>query len=746
MRASFLPGHLLLLLLVAVIVRAAAQTTTTVVLDGQAPGRTFEGIGAASGGGCVSRLLINYPEPQRSQILDLLFKPNYGASLQALKVEIGGDGNSTEGSEPSHMHTASDENYRRGFEWWIMKEAKKRNPAITLHALAWDFPGWLKEPNSPATADYLVKWLLGAKRVHGLDIDTIGIWNETKMDYAFVKTLRRTLIAHGLRTKIIADDLVNTWAIVDAMAQDRELADAIDIVATHYVRFQSTEAARRTGKPISSSEDGPWNDVWGTAGEQSPPYAEILNRNYLDGRITSTILWCLVTSYYDILDVPYAGLLRADTPWSGHYELKSPVWVVAHTTQFAQPGWRYLDRACLLLPRGGSCVVLKKDRDYSVILETLAAREPQDLAFSVQGGLSAGKVHVWRSSPERWFEQSQTLKPKAGHFAFRVEPNSVYSFTTTTGQRKGAFPPTLAKPFSLPYRDDFSRYPLGCTTPNYFSEQNGSYEVVPAGGGRSGRALRQVMNQSPIVWTYGHTAQLLGTASLIGDKAWSNYRVSADVLLEEPGYASVLGRVSRCTLDGAISGYQLRLYDSGRWELREDTEKGVLASGTVDGGLNAWHHLDLLFHDELLTAAVDRKQVVALQHKRFSHGMAGLGNGYNIGQYADFAITPLAGVPVFSTKEPPVSAGPPAAPTLFVPSPANQAVRLSWSPVEGATGYRIKFSTEPDRYPSTVDAGALTASTVTTLTNGKEYRFVVVAINDRGEGRPSNFVSAVPAP
>ena len=34
--------------------------------------------------------------PQRSQILDYLFKPKFGASLHLLKVEIGGDGQSTE--------------------------------------------------------------------------------------------------------------------------------------------------------------------------------------------------------------------------------------------------------------------------------------------------------------------------------------------------------------------------------------------------------------------------------------------------------------------------------------------------------------------------------------------------------------------------------------------------------------------------------------------------------------------------
>ena len=30
-----------------------------------------------------------------------------------------------DGTEPSHMHSENDENYLRGYEWWIMKEAKK---------------------------------------------------------------------------------------------------------------------------------------------------------------------------------------------------------------------------------------------------------------------------------------------------------------------------------------------------------------------------------------------------------------------------------------------------------------------------------------------------------------------------------------------------------------------------------------------------------------------------------------------
>jgi hypothetical protein len=44
-------------------------------LDPSSPGRVFEGIGAVSAG-ASTRLLPDYPEPQRAQILDFLFKPN----------------------------------------------------------------------------------------------------------------------------------------------------------------------------------------------------------------------------------------------------------------------------------------------------------------------------------------------------------------------------------------------------------------------------------------------------------------------------------------------------------------------------------------------------------------------------------------------------------------------------------------------------------------------------------------------
>jgi hypothetical protein len=66
--------------------------------------RVFDRIG---GDVDAAILLHGYPEPQRSQILDYMFKPNYGEAVQVLKLEIGGDMNSTSGSESSHQHAAA---------------------------------------------------------------------------------------------------------------------------------------------------------------------------------------------------------------------------------------------------------------------------------------------------------------------------------------------------------------------------------------------------------------------------------------------------------------------------------------------------------------------------------------------------------------------------------------------------------------------------------------------------------------
>ena len=166
--------------------------------------------------GASSRLLYDYPEPQRGQILDYLFKPNFGAGLDLIKVEIGGDTQSTDGTEASHMHARDDLDCERGYEWWLLEQAKARNPSIVTYALSWGVPEWVGNGTYFSDDDvaYHVSWLECARDAHptvGV-VDYVGIWNERTWGNAdWVVQLRAALDGAGFgATKIILPD--GGWA------------------------------------------------------------------------------------------------------------------------------------------------------------------------------------------------------------------------------------------------------------------------------------------------------------------------------------------------------------------------------------------------------------------------------------------------------------------------------------------------------------------------------------------------------
>ncbi len=97
--------------------------TTTINVHGDGGDKTYQGTGAILGGGGNARYLMDYPASQRNQILDYLFKPGYGASLQILKLEIGGGTNSTDGAEPSIEPTPGNINCNAGYELSIAQAA-----------------------------------------------------------------------------------------------------------------------------------------------------------------------------------------------------------------------------------------------------------------------------------------------------------------------------------------------------------------------------------------------------------------------------------------------------------------------------------------------------------------------------------------------------------------------------------------------------------------------------------------------
>ena len=160
---------------------AASAFPFSATLDASTAHHVYAGHGALSAG-ASSRLLWDYMEPQRSEVLDYLFKPQFGAALQMLKVEVGGDAQSTDGTEPSHRHTRRDLSCTRGYELFLIEEAKKRQPGILTYGLVWGTPAWVGNGTyySQDGVDYLVDWVRCIKQATtaSVTLDYLGLWSE----------------------------------------------------------------------------------------------------------------------------------------------------------------------------------------------------------------------------------------------------------------------------------------------------------------------------------------------------------------------------------------------------------------------------------------------------------------------------------------------------------------------------------------------------------------------------------------
>ncbi len=640
----------------------ASSAPQRIVLRGDAGGKRFDGIGIVDGGGGTSVLLKDYPEEQRAQILDMVFNPKFGASVSALLVEIPGDGNATQGSMPSHMHTRDDLNCHRGYMWWILQEAKKRNPKLSLDGTGWSAPAWVGKGNffSQEGVDYYVSWLNGLRSVYGLEFDAIGCRNEKGTSYEFAEMLRAGLNANGFsKVKLHCfDNWQDTkFDFVDAMQTDAKLRDSIDILSGHTLTSISQEKAAKVQQMAASMNKPIWNTeehVYKKGFDDEISIVEAFNQNFIRLGVTKIVNWYDIAALYPM--EPYSetpAMLLARSPWSGNYKVREALWGYAHYGQFSEIGWQYLNGGSGLLAGGGDFVTLKSPgTDYSVILQTKGAHGQQKVELEVGAGLSGKPLCVWRSDEHEQFVQQADLQPVGGKVSLTLDPDAIYSISTMRGQQKGGFTNIPAdKPFPLPYRENFQEYKDLAQygyLPRYTADIADVFELVAAPGGK-GNALRQVVPVAPNAW-----APEWRPYTILGDDQWRDYEVSADVYLNPGDTAGVMGRVNEVGYGygSEPKGYFFELGDDGVCRLvvargkldkkalvgdaeqqalikaQNDAAIGgekVLATTKLAGiGPSQWHRLTLRFRGTSIEGSVDDKVVASATDTAYGRGLAGL--------------------------------------------------------------------------------------------------------------------------
>ena len=636
----------------------------------------FDGHGGLSAG-ASSRLLIDYPEPQRSEILDYLFLPNFGASIAVLKLEIGGDTQSTVGTESSHQHSASESpNCRRGYEGWLAREARNRNPKIVIWSLSWGVPGWIGSNENDyftnANIEYQIEWLKCLRDHYHVESNYIGLWNEQSQGSVdYVLKLRKRMDENGFDQVGITVEA--TWQrLIDKVLDDPDFNNSIAAASLHYPCNQTCHSALKAHKKLWAGEDSPtpfanWTGAscWGRK----------LNQHYLRLNATSVISWALVWSALEGVSVPAkknetkhqfrgSAFVIAEEPWSGNYRILPSLWIQAHWGQFVHPGWYYLEhgRGSGFLPAGGSYISLVsplKENDvidvqsFTIIVETLqgscgdhpkfcdvsAFPDTQNLKFHLfpsskqdQAKLP-GTLNVWCSNQTNVFVKQPPIRvdQEDRSFSLTVYPDTICTVTTEISGQKGQYPPSPpSTPFPSSYHTDFSSTEEDQVAFG-FSDVYGSFAVRK-------NSLTQVATTRPIGWAPLNKDPL----TLFGDVHWKKINVHVQAFVnhtESHHYIRICGGCrsmsDRRILFGCPESSCFYLNGTGSWNVSNQY------SGRLDGFMDTWHSVDFEISGEgSIQVALDEKILATTpSHTASLPGMIGIGCGsYHMCAFKHFSV------------------------------------------------------------------------------------------------------------
>ena len=661
-------------------------------------GTVYRGLGVVTGNNS-SRLLMDYKTENPDaywEIMNLLFKPDYGAGLTHVKIEFGTDVNSSSGTEPSIMRSADEEaDVTRGAGFMFAADALSINPDITVDLLRWGEPKWVTDAFDESTeaghaARY--KWYkaaldkaydtYGIKFTHisadaneadRIDTDWIiyfanALENETdeRYDYGAIK--------------IVASDEVGSWKISRAMMENEELRNAVDILGEHYNTW-----ADKNAKTLNN-EYG--KEIWYPEGVASTNIAKLaVNSNgsgingtngaldvcnriingYYNGRMTMYEYQPAGAAYYSGAKYFPKSLINAQNPWSGYYEADCGIWTSAHFTMFMKNGWRYIDsafygdgkeaHAISETTNNYMTVTDTETGDYSIVICN-DSEEQRNYTFTLENMEKAdAPIYVWETrGPDEgqaydanYFKNIGVYKPDENKFSIEVKPYSIVTITTLDKTVDTAVDKCGYKdiPLDINYNDDFEYSDEFLSArgyaPLYTTDYGGAFEVAEVDGNK---VLMQMINadNKPTDWRFRGTPYPITS---LGDDRWSNYNAEIDFRLvndSNKNYVSFGVRYLLAELDtnSAENGYSLKISPDGKWSLRKNTKS--VADGVIENfDSMVWHTMKITANGQNITVCLDGNELTNyFDESGYAHsGRIMIGSSLYNNLFDNLKVTPI---------------------------------------------------------------------------------------------------------
>ena len=676
-----------------------AALSPSISLDdssGSNAGVAYGGTGAIAGEG-AARLLLDYDPAVAARVLDLLFTPGLLACIEVLKIEIGGDGAAVMGStqvlqakaatahrlpltrapspapirdahapiltlrRPSHQHAAGEVPvFTRGSQAWLAREARARNPAATIVALAWSMPGWLIVDGSPfgdcsgdgrgapcRAADYIVSWVGGVAAAYGVTVDYVGVLSDY-YDAAgvpgFVKALRARLTDEGLASVRIVCGEDGSWACAEAAQADSALLAAVDVFSSHGSAAPSGALrASLGGKPL-------WRTHQSSSGEAANLRGAAVmgvELNRVAAWASSVMVWGALCANYDGLPEHNNGLIRADSPTSGSFSVTPSLYAVAHTSRFARAGWLTLDPVKTYnggqLARGGSFVMRysPSGTEWSLVISKFLTGGsdqqnawgvgPEYATFQLAGTFFSSKtayVYVTdyaavQNRNATFLFNTQNISIVSGHFSLWLAANTHVTITNVPSAALPALtPPAAPTAFPASFSSDAAWAGAApAASPPFLADVNGAFEISldPASGLN---VARQAAASRPFTRYGTDTAP----HAVLGNQQWEDVDARVEVFLPSASDGALFG--VRCSTHSDSANNYITGLDhmpciwmnvtSSSWAIVNRLDAAgaaTLASGSLGAAVlpvGAWAQLRLSARGQRVVASAGGMLLAAL--------------------------------------------------------------------------------------------------------------------------------------
>lgn len=417
-----------------------------------------------------------FPEPKRTEILDLLFSTTKGAGFSILRNIVGDGGtwgNATDGPnatiEPSEG-VWWDWDAKNDDQIWLMNECKNTYGVTRFMSTVWSPPVWMKTNNSVTGggnvstnkyqqfADYLAEYVNGYKTHYGIDIYAISMSNEPDLSTSYSSCqwsssqitdfvgnyVKPTFEAKNVPAKFMVNEHMNfsESLVVDAL-NNTNASSRIDIVGVHC--YGSSPTALPTTKSKGKK-------IWLT---------EVSNLNNNDATITDGLSWA--KKVHDFMTVAEGNafcywwgacyktnngeaLIRMDMN-AKTYSTDKRLYTIGNYSRFVRPGWTRIDATAN--PASNVYITAYKDNDTGkfAIVAINNNSSTQEVSFTLSGA-TVSSVTPYRTSASENLAQLTAISVSGGTFTATLGASSVTTFVGTgTG---GGTPTPVVTPTPTP--------------------------------------------------------------------------------------------------------------------------------------------------------------------------------------------------------------------------------------------------------------------------------------------------------